>query len=652
MRHFLAVALAFLPLALAAQDDPLETHLYNVEFLTVETTDHPGQMLGLVTETIGVAVAEESALDHGLLSGEDLIQLIKTNVAEDTWEHVASQISFQRGVLTVTNHKSVHTKITQYLNYWRGMFGKMITLDSLVISVDPLLLARTRAAGNPERPAILPPEHLKQLLDAAREGKLAELVKRMRITAHPGQRVSLQDIAKQQYLQDVDVQIATASAALSPVVGQLSTGTSIDVRPTLEPFADGVTLEVRADLAELDAVEERKLRLTRELTPVTPVETEPGKTSGQPRAGAAALVFDPKIQLPKVSSDRVRTMLTVKNRETAIVGSMLRRGRMLLFLLTPAIVAADDRPAPEPVFDEQRLLKIFDISPLTRGVPDWPGPRMDLGVTRAMTGAMAATFTLDEPKVQMASDDIEQMIKTRISPDSWGNKRNHISSQGGTLIIRQKPEVLREIERFLTTILMARAQMVTSDAVVIGFKKGSRADWENEIPALGSGGLYVETEKFDKLFEEALKGKNVRLVDAGEVTGFPQERVHASRGQSEAFVAQYEAQVATAAALHDPIVDTVAGGFVLDVRPHFVHGNEQIGVDFRSALVVAQTKDIDPLGGATSAMQLVGARVLRWNSNVLCVKGKYSLVALETVGRGDDAEDLAVFLRARQNVLK
>ncbi len=44
--------------------------------------------------------------------------------------------------------------------------------------------------------------------------------------------------------------------------------------------------------------------------------------------------------------------------------------------------------------------------------------------------------------------------------------------------------------------------------------------------------------------------------------------------------------------------------------------------------------------------------MLKWNANVLCVKGKYSLVALETIGRGDDAEDLAVFVRARQNTLK
>ena len=105
------------------------------------------------------------------ITGEDLVSLIKMNVAEDTWEHVASQIAFSDGVLTVTNRKSVHDKIAQYLNYWRGFLGKMISIDAAIVSVDPQLLARIRSAGDADRPAILPPAHFSKLLEAAREGK-------------------------------------------------------------------------------------------------------------------------------------------------------------------------------------------------------------------------------------------------------------------------------------------------------------------------------------------------------------------------------------------------------------------------------------------------------------------------------------------------
>jgi hypothetical protein len=649
-------ALLALVLSLAPQEDPFETHLYNVEFLTVTTVDHPGEPLGLSRPTVGVMLAEESELDRGLLSGSDLIGLIRTNVAEDSWEHVSAQLDYQEGVLTVTNRRSVHAKIVQYLNYWRGFFGKMISIDAAVVSVDPQLLARIRSGGNADRPAALPPEHLKLLLDAAREGKLAALLKSMRVTAHPGQRVSLQDIAKTQYLRDVDVLIATASATVATAVDQFSTGTSIDVIPYLEPFADAVSIEVRADAADLEGLEERKLKLTREVLLASPIESEPGKAAGgQPRGPLFAGILEPKIQLPKLAHDQLRTTLTLRNHETAIVGAVLRQGRVLLFLLTPAVIAADDKPAPEPVFEEQRLLRLFDISPLTRGIQDWAGPRLDVTSGAHMgTGAMTgATFALAEPSVRMRGSDVTSMIRTRIAPDTWGNKRNSIDdTQRGTLVIRQKPEVLRDIDRFLTSILMARAQMITTEAVVLGFKKGARAEWEPDIPALAPGGYYVESEKFDRLLEEAYKGQKVRLVDIGELTGFPQERVFAIRSQEENFIANYEPQVASFAALPDPIIDFLTTGFVFDVRPHFVHGNEQIEVDFRSTLVLAQPKDADALGPSSSPLQLVSGRVLKWNANVLCVKGKYSLVALETVGRGDDAEDIAVFVRARQNVLK
>jgi hypothetical protein len=193
---------------------------------------------------------------------------------------------------------------------------------------------------------------------------------------------------------------------------------------------------------------------------------------------------------------------------------------------------------------------------------------------------------------------------------------------------------------------------ITTEVLVIGFKKGARDEWEKDLPALAPGGYFAEFEKVERLLEEAAKGQRVRLVETGEITGFPQERTYGLRSQQETYVSKYEPQVSSFVALQDPVIDTSSGGFVFDVRPHFVHGNEQIAVDFRSSLVQSQLKDVDALGASTSPLQALTGRVLKWNAHVLCVKGKYSLVALETVGRGDDAEDLAVFVRARQNVLK
>jgi len=648
-------------LALQAQDDPFETQLYNVEFLTREVPDQPGTDITLYQDAIGTAVAVDSSLSKCQLTGEDLANLIKNNVAEDTWEHEKASIRFEQGILTVTNKRSVQEKIRQYLAYWRSFFGKMITIEAAVVSVDPPLLARLRAAGAPDRPMVLAPDSFKALLDAAREGKNAELLKSLRVTAHPGQRVNLKDVLKQSYVRDVDLQIATAALAFDPVVDVLESGMSVDVRPYLEPFGNTVTIEVRATRAEVEAVRERKLRLSREVNLAAPVEVpqEKGdpKTAVDPRRQAMSAPAEPRLELPRLALDRVRTTLTVRSRETAIAGSTFRGGRHVLLLITPAVTSLDDRPAPEPAFEEQRLLRLYDVSPLTRKFQDWPGPRLGLAsLSRGYGGAplTGATFTLDEPRGALIPEEsVVDLLRTRIAPDTWGNKRNSMTiGPNGALLVRQKPEVLRELEQFLDPLFYTRAQMITCEAILVGFRKNARAEWERQVPALAPGGYFADREAFDRLFEEACRNGNVRLVETAEVTGFPQERVHVARLVQEAIVADYEPQVSTCVAAFDPLIDILCSGFVLDVRPHFVQGTERIAVSLRAALTSHEIREIDASAPSASPMQAARGPEAHWESDVLCAQGKVTLVGMITRGRGDEAEDLALFLRARANLLQ
>lgn len=650
------LALSLLINAGQAQDDAWETHLYNVEFLTREVQDYPGVALGLAYDVVGAAVAA-SELSSGLLSGEDLANLIKSNVAEDSWEHERAKISFEGGSLTITNRKSVHERVRQYLAYWRGFFGKMITVDALLLSVDPALLAKVRAAGDPERPLALSPEQLRALLDAAREGKNAELHRSLRVTAHPGQRVNLQDVFKRMYVRDHDVQIATAALAFDPVMDVLASGVSVDVRPFLEPFGNAVTLEVRADRSDVEALNERKLRMPREINLSALRQETDGEGNAKDVADPQKRVLRPadlKVELPRLSLDRVRTTVTVRGRETAVVGSLLRNGRNLLFLLTPTVISLEDKPAPEPAFEEQRLLKLYDVSPLTRGIADWAGPRIGLVSPSAAGGGplTGATFTLAEPAMLMSAESVVELIRTRVAVDTWGNKRNSVElGPSGTLVVRQKPEVLREIDQFLSTLLFSRAQMITTEAVLLSFRKSARLAWEREIPALGPGGYFVDQEKFQRLFEESVKNADVRLMEMAEVSGFPQERVYVARLQQEALVEDLEPQVSTAALGFDPIIGIAGGGFVLDVRPHFVHGQEQVAVSLRAQWATHDVRDVEPAAPAGAGVQAARGPEARWESDVLCAKGKWTIVGLQTRGKGEEAEDLVLFLRARGNLL-
>src|SRR5207237_851779 len=142
------------------------------------------------------------------------------------------------------------------------------------------------------------------------------------------------------------------------------------------------------------------------------------------------------------------------------------------------------------------------------------------------------------PRERMTSEQLEDLIKTHVAPESWGNKRNSIKAEGGrVLVVRQKPEVLKEIERYINSIILLRSQVITTEAVAIAFTKGARAEWEKEISALLPGGSFADEERVAKLFEEAAKGLKVRIAGAAEITGYPQQRVHVASLVEESYLA-------------------------------------------------------------------------------------------------------------------
>ena len=637
----LAASCSFCPF----QDDPVEVREYDVDFLTQPIEDTPGESVGILSDAIGTVIVSDG---RGVLYGDTIAELIRKHVEPESWENGPMSIGSRDGMVTATHRRSVQARIAAFIDAWRRSAGRMIALDASIVAVDPAVVAKIRAAGSPERPGVLSSDQLQRLLEAAREGKSAEVLRSMRLTARSGQRVSLQELLKRQYVRDFDAQIASADGTLDPIVDVLATGPSVDVRPFIEP-GGGFTIEVRMDAVDFEALDERRLRIPKELTIAGGVEAEAGKPAAPAKGALTRILLDLKVQLPKVQHDRVRTMVSVKERETAVAASMLRKGREHLFLLTPAVVAVDRKPEPPA-----GSLRIFDVSALTRGVQDWAGPSLDLaspqrGGAGPLTGA---TFTLDEPRVFMTEEQVGDRIKARIAPESWADKSNAVDEvAGGLLIVRQRPEVLAEIEKFLGSLIAARLQTITTEVAVVGFRKGARAEWEKDLPALAPGGYVAEAAPFERLLEEAGRRARVRLVDRAEVTGFSEQRVHALRSRQEAYVGDYEPQVSTHVSIMDPILHNFVTGLGVDVRPR-ADAAGTVSVELRAALASGELKDSDALEGIAGGLQTATARVHKWTATVRCSKDRWSLVAIETVGSGEETEELAVFVRARPNVLK
>jgi hypothetical protein len=253
----------------------------------------------------------------------------------------------------------------------------------------------------------------------------------------------------------------------------------------------------------------------------------------------------------------------------------------------------------------------------------------------------------------MRSEDLVAMIRHRIAPDTWNNRRNSIEmTDRGTLVVRQKPEIHREIERFLSTLLTARTQMITTEVFVLGFRREAREEWQAQVAGLGPGGYFLPKDAFERLLEAASKGGAVRLLEAVEVTSFPQQRVHVYRGHQESYLANYQSMVATGASLHDPVVGTLLTGFLLDARARFLHGYDQVEVEFRGTYIEGRLDNLEGVTSETGPVQLPQRRVLCWQSNAVCVPGKVTVLAIETVGQGDQAQEVAVLVRARPNILR
>ena len=124
------------------------------------------------------------------------------------------------------------------------------------------------------------------------------------------------------------------------VLDVLATGPSVDVRAWLEPFEGGITLELRLDAVEFEGLDDRKVRIAKEVYPPTPPDAA--------KPAPTAVSLDRLVQLPRVQHDRVRTNVTVRDRETAVAGLVTRKSRAVLFLITPGIIPAEEKPAAAP----------------------------------------------------------------------------------------------------------------------------------------------------------------------------------------------------------------------------------------------------------------------------------------------------------------
>jgi hypothetical protein len=603
--------------ATLGQDDPIETRRIPIRFLTHQPADAFGTLLGLGQDAIGNSLVAER--EWGLLTPEELVDVLKKDVAPASWAAPDVSLEIEGEHLVAVARRSVLSGISSWLLAARQRHTRNLVLDAALVVV-PF-----------ERWGRVPPGELLQ-------GAL--ILKTARMTAVSGQRVVAQELTQQSYVRDFDVQISNSASLLSPVVDVLSTGIRIDLRPWLSPDKEAVIFEVRSEAAGFEALEDKTIKLLR---------LEPAAPSGAAAAagGVGAVSHTPwegHLQLPRTTFDQIRGQVAAKIGETVVAAAASRSDGILALLLTPTL----DSEKPAPLAAESPTC-LYEVDALATSVQDWRGPRVELlsperGGTGELTGSQ---FTLDEPRAGFGLEALKDELRTTLSLAKAPPRESAVESAGWrTLVVRGEAPLQASVARRLKEVYQREVRTLTTEAAILGFKPGARAEWAKQVAALRPGGSRATDDELSRLLEAAAKGGEVRLAAFLGIAGRPGQRVHALSGRQQAYVADYSPQVGAASGVYDPIIGILMTGIGLDARPTPRASDGTFDLKIR-VWTLSGTLEDKPLSTDATPVQCPRVTGFIWEPEVVCAPGHWTLAALESRGSGPALEEIALFVRVR-----
>ena len=140
-------------------------------------------------------------------------------------------------------------------------FHTFSKLDPLTqIGIDPFSNRLFNQGGLGLQYQWLGEQGLQMALRALHKGQKATLVQAPRITVFNTQRSHVMFLTQIAYIQDYEPQVSTLAAAYDPIIGILTHGVVLDVRPIVSNDRKYVTLELRPSLAQLQVMRNVNIR--------------------------------------------------------------------------------------------------------------------------------------------------------------------------------------------------------------------------------------------------------------------------------------------------------------------------------------------------------------------------------------------------------
>jgi hypothetical protein len=605
-------------------------HVLDVADLTVRLTDF---IRPNITMTPAGAEFDEDAPMFGTVregptffDPEELVELIRSNVRPAVWE-ADGTIEVQGRAILVSAPEEVIRDVRAALGTLRSDVGRMVTVELRVVR-----------AGLEELPiGTLTREEFDGLLVRLREAGDDRIVASTELTGYAGQRMMLFDGRQVAYVQDHDVEVAQDARIADPIVSVLQDGVSFDVR-AMPMGSDGrILLDFRADFGA--TVGEIPL-----------LRTEVGLT-----------------QLPRQRYARAHAAVTVPNGGGLVLGGTTRDGNLgarVAFLVRARAIGVRAPAHADEVDRESTLrrradslrrlvkahqeavraegppfhMRLYPVEDLTFRPTDRPGTKLGLRVSGA-GGFGDDDEDFEESPEFFEPDQLVEMIRSHVAPGSWEELLStSINYTNRNIVVVHTLGVHAHIREFLRSLRERTSHLLSVDVEVVAVSDADRH-------ALGSteGHHLLLPEARKRLMAWIEEGRASRL-HAGRILARGQQRVALVDLEPQAYVYDYDVEIAEKASISDPLISHIQQGLVVDVRPTVAGRGGVVVLECRMSRAAQAPGPIPQVDTDVGSIETPVLRFTKLGSTVAVPEGKTMVLGggLRPVGGEGDSVLLLV----------
>lgn len=347
--------------------------------------------------------------------------------------------------------------------------------------------------------------------------KSGEVLADAQLDVTPGRRSGTLSLRRTAYVGGYSSQIAQDSVTQTPTIAHVRRGARLDLRAGNAP-GGALLVEVDAELVILEAIEKSSIQDKRLL------------------------------ELPRVRIFAARTTVPCRPGEATVAAAGRTEDGVVCLVLTAERIGSG-RIEPLPKLPRGGLEhQLVDVSAywIASEEPAAPALGQEGGEEEE-----DASFTITEPVSGASDTDAIDLVKS-VRPESWINDAEAHSLSDVWVYVRNRTEVVAEVEQELRKALDRRIVPASSSAWLVVLPQAALDAWDRKAE--------VSAETVAKWLREGA------LAGGAEVRGVRSSRSLLQTRTRHAYIAKYEALVATGKSGEDPVVGFWNEGTVLDVR--------------------------------------------------------------------------------------